>query len=276
MAEPTDEALLGRVQGGDRVALEKLIQRHQGQIFRFGMKMCRNREDAEDVVQETLLAATRTIGGFRGASSVSTWLYSIARSFCIKKRRRSKFAPEHHESLEQDAAKDAHALADPGRTPEEHAEANQLEAALGEAIAGLEEKYRETLVLRDVEGLTAPQVAEITGLSVAAVKSRLHRARAALRDRLAPILDAETPPETSDQCPNILELFSRNLEGEISADLCAKMQHHVDNCPHCRATCGSLNRVLNMCRTSPAPAVPEHIQTAVREAVQRLEFAKMD
>jgi RNA polymerase sigma-70 factor (ECF subfamily) len=276
MAQLTDEALLERVQAGDRDALGTLIERHQAQIFRFGMKMCRNREDAEDVVQDTLLAAARTIHGFRGASSVSTWLYSIARSFCIKKRRRSKFAPEHHESLESDGARDAQALADPGRTPEEHAQAAQLEAALSEAIGGLEEKYRETLVLRDVEGLTAPQVAEITGLSVAAVKSRLHRARATLRDRLGPVLDAEIPPATSDQCPNILELFSRNLEGEISSDLCAQMQRHVDSCPHCKSTCGSLNKVLTVCRTSPAPAVPEHIQAAVREAVQRLEFAKLD
>ena len=71
-------------QGGDGEALDALLRQYQPQIFRFGMKMCRDPEDAQDVLQETLLAAARTLHGFRGASSLSTWLYTIARSFCIK------------------------------------------------------------------------------------------------------------------------------------------------------------------------------------------------
>ncbi len=268
----SDQVLLQRVRDGDDAALSRLIERYQAHVYRFGMKMCRNHEDAEDVLQETLLAAARTMKGFRGASSMSTWFYSIARSFCIKKRRKSKFAPEREESLEQDAHRDVRALRDPGRSPEEHMAATQLEQALESAIGTLDEKYREILVLRDVEGLTAPEVAEVTELSVAAVKTRLHRARAALRDTLAPILEREepVPPATGEQCPNILEMFSKNLESEISADLCAEMQRHVDSCPHCRSTCSSLNRVLSACRASPAPQVPARIQAAVRMSIQDL------
>lgn len=268
----SDEALLELVREGDQAALSRLIERYQSHVYRFGMKMCRNHEDAEDVLQETLLAAARTMNGFRGASSMSTWFYSIARSFCIKKRRRSKFAPAMEESLEQDAHHAVRALEDPGRTPEEQMQASQLEQALEAAIGSLDEKYREILVLRDVEGLTAPEVAEVTEISVAAVKSRLHRARAMLRDALAPILEQQdpVPPETGDQCPQILEMFSKNLENEISADLCAQMQKHVDGCPHCKATCSSLNRVLSACRASPSPQVPERIQAAVRMSIQDL------
>lgn len=268
----SDDALLERIREGDDQALSEVIQRYQSQIYRFGMKMCRNHEDAEDVLQETLLAAARTIKGFRGASSMSTWFYSIARSFCIKKRRKSKFAPAHEASLEQDVARDVRALEDPGRTPEEHAQASQLEQALQGAIESLDPKYREILILRDVEGLTAPEVSEVTGLSIAAVKSRLHRARAQLRDTLAPVLeqDTPTPPETNEKCGTILEMFSRHLEGEISADLCADMQSHVENCPHCKQTCNTLNQVLTMCRTSPTPEVPERIQAQVRMSIQDL------
>ena len=88
--EASDATLLDRARTGDRRALEDLIGRHQRRVYRFGLKMCRDPEDAKDVLQETLIAAARNIRDFRGASAVSTWLYTIARSFCIKRRRRGK------------------------------------------------------------------------------------------------------------------------------------------------------------------------------------------
>jgi RNA polymerase sigma-70 factor (ECF subfamily) len=149
--------------------------------------MCRDDEDAADVLQETLLAAARTLPDFRGASSVSTCLYTIARSYCIKKRRTSKFAPAALESLDQQADQ-GDDVADPDRSPEEAAAGRQLQAALDTAIGSLEPMYREVLVLRDVKGLPAADVAETLGISVDAVKSRLHRARMAVRERVAPVL----------------------------------------------------------------------------------------
>ena len=104
MEERADTQLLEAARRGDGRALEDLLERHQAQVYRFGMKMCRDPEDARDVLQDTLLAMAKGVRDFRGASSISTWLYTIARSFCIKKRRRSKFAPEPERSLEIDAA----------------------------------------------------------------------------------------------------------------------------------------------------------------------------
>src|SRR5512134_3144303 len=118
--ESNDTQLLAAAQGGDRRALEHLLERHQRRVYRFGLKMCRDPEDAKDVLQETLIAVARGVKDFRGASSVSTWLYTIARSFCIKKRRRSKFAPEQEESLDARApGVEARQVADPGRGPED-------------------------------------------------------------------------------------------------------------------------------------------------------------
>jgi DNA-directed RNA polymerase specialized sigma24 family protein len=125
-------------------------------------------EDAKDVLQETLLTMARGVHNFRGASSLSTSLYTIARNACIKMHRRSKFAPE--------------------------------ERALEQAIAELEPMYHEVLLLRDAEGLTAPEVAEVLGLTPQAVKSRLHRARLSVRERVAPLVgiptDAPAAPGT--------------------------------------------------------------------------------
>ena len=96
-----------------------------------------------------------------------------------------------------------------------------------DAISALDPMYREVLVLRDVEGLSAPEVAEILGLSVEAVKSRLHRARVAVRQQIAPVLGAVEPAALApaeQACPDVVELFSRRLEGEISGDVCAELE----------------------------------------------------
>src|SRR6266704_5730624 len=112
MTESSDLQLVDAARSGDARALEQLIERHQRRVYRFGLKMCRDPEDAKDVLQETLVAAARTIRDFRGASSVSTWLYTIARSFCIKKRRRGKFAPDEEQRIGSEGDEEAVQVAD--------------------------------------------------------------------------------------------------------------------------------------------------------------------
>ena len=271
MNDRPDEDLLQAARTGDRGALDALLTRHQGRVYRFGLKMCRDPEDAKDVLQETLLAVARNVKDFRGASSVSTWLYTIARSFCIKRRRRSKFAPEQEESLDLGPEGQAARLADPGRPPDESLAGRQIESALEEAIAALDPMYREVLVLRDVEGLSAPEVGEVMGLTVEAVKSRLHRARVAVREKVAPLLGVPEPvARLAGECPDVVSLFSRHLEGEISTDVCAEMERHLAACPRCRARCDSLQKTLVLCKSSPAPVVPAPVQQSVRQALKRL------
>jgi RNA polymerase sigma-70 factor (ECF subfamily) len=270
--ERTDQQLLDEARGGDRGALDLLLSRHQPRVYRFGLKMCRDPEDAKDVLQETLLAVARGLKDFRGASSVSTWLYTIARSFCIKKRRRSKFAPEALESLDaHEPGEEARQLADPGRPADESLAGRQIEAALEQAIGSLDERYREVLILRDVEGLSAPEVAEVMGLTVEAVKSRLHRARVAVRQAVAPVLGlaGTATPRSAESCPDIVQLFSQHLEGEISSTLCADMERHLAGCPACAARCDSLQRTLALCQATPLPAVPIPVQNQVRVALKK-------
>jgi RNA polymerase sigma-70 factor (ECF subfamily) len=232
------------------------------------MKMCRDPEDAKDVLQDTLLSVARNVHDFRGGSSISTWLYTIARSYCVKKRRKSKFAPrDAPASLEGDAAR----VADPTAAADEALASKQVERALEDAIASLEPMYREVLLLRDVEGLTAPEVARVTGASLQAVKSRLHRARLAVRARVAPLL-ASPPdlPAAPGTCPDVLALFSSHLEGQVSAEVCAEMERHIEACPRCKGACDSLKRTLSLCRTSaPAAPIPAAVQASVRLALKR-------
>lgn len=264
----TDDELLAAARQGDTAALETLLVRYQPHLYRFGLRMCGNVEDAGDVAQESLISMARSLRDFRGESSVSSWLYTIARRFCIKKRRRSKFAPAREESLDVPGTDTVQRLADPAPSPEQQATNQELAAALTRAIDGLEASQREVLVLRDVEGLSAPEVAKILGVSVDAVKSRLHRARVAVRQQLAP---AFAPPtiaaERATLCPDVLTLFSKHLEGDIDPGVCATMEAHLVQCSRCRNACDSLKRTLAVCRQLPTPDVPAPLAASIRAAI---------
>src|SRR5262245_25298815 len=103
--ERSDEELLEAARGGDDGAIEALLARYEQQVFRIGMRMCGNEEDARDVLQETLLAAFRGLRHFRGEARLSTWLFQVARSFCTKARRRPMDAPARHEPLDGTTAR---------------------------------------------------------------------------------------------------------------------------------------------------------------------------
>jgi RNA polymerase sigma-70 factor (ECF subfamily) len=264
---PSDEDLLTAARQGDAAALEALLVRYQPHLYRFGLRMCGNIEDAGEVAQESLISMARSLRDFRGDSSVSSWLYTIARRFCIKKRRRSKFAPSREESL--DAATDlAQRLADPSPSPEQTASNREVAAALTRAIDALDPPQREVLVLRDVEGLSAPEVAKVLGISAEAVKSRLHRARVAVREQLTPVFGRVAIEASGEStCPDVLTLFSQHLEGEIDSVVCATMEAHMMRCSHCRSACESLKRILAMCRQLPTPEVPPSLAKSVKAAI---------
>jgi RNA polymerase sigma-70 factor (ECF subfamily) len=264
----TDGELLAAARHGDAAALEALLIRYQPHLYRFGLRMCGNEQDAGDVAQESLISMARSLRDFRGEASVSSWLYTIARRFCIKKRRRSKFAPAREESLDAPEGGAAERVADPAPNPEQVASNRELERALVRAIDGLEPAQREVLVLRDVEGLSAPEVGKILGISVDAVKSRLHRARVAVRRELVPVLGGPADePAADSMCPDVLTLFSQHLEGDIDPATCARMEAHLAKCGRCRGTCESLKRTLAVCRQLPTPDVPAPIAASIRSAI---------
>lgn len=191
--EQKDErALLEASRVGDPAAVEELVRSYQGRVYSFAMRMCRNVEDAKDILQETFLGMLRSIKEFRGESRFSTWLYRIASNACLKKRRRGVFEPEPEQELSLDQLMPR--PGPDGKKPEipdwsEDAERALLRGELSEkmeaAIDRLPRESKIVLVLRDIEGFSAEETAEMLKLSVPAVKSRLHRARVFVRRELA-------------------------------------------------------------------------------------------
>ena len=258
LTNPPDE-LLERASNGDPEALQALLRSVQPQIYRFGLKMCRHEEDAEDVLQDTLLTIARSVKDFKGASSLSTWLYAITRSICIKRRRKSKFEPDGHASVEEGV------VSDPKPTPDAELSQKQTWSVVAAAIRALPVDQREVLMLRDVEGLSAKEVAEVVGQTEAAVKSRLHRARSSLRVTLS-----NRPPAPSNPgCPDIHAIFSEHIEGTLDPQICSRMEHHVMICPDCASECAGLRETLSVCSSAPAE-VPLEIQQRIESCLAQV------
>ena len=175
------------LQRGDDAALEQALTLLQNTVFSFSMRVCGQREDAEDTMQEVLLKSVPHLPKFDSPKALVVWLYKVAKNRCLMSRRRSKFAPDPDLSLEElmpDRKELEQLGTNGGINPEAFAIRSEEAGRLREAIQRLPPQYRIVLVLRDMEGLTDEEVAEITGLRSGTVRVRLHRARLFVRKEL--------------------------------------------------------------------------------------------
>lgn len=179
----TDEALVARCARGDRAAFDRLVDRHGDPLFRFATSHCGSERDAEDAVQDGLLAAWRGASTFRGEASARTWLFQVVLHACRRRQRRRAGEPRVHATV--DEAAELHST-EPGA--EQRTSARETGAALARALAALPEESREVLLLRDVEELSGDEAAAVLGIGLPAMKSRLHRARLELKERVEAIL----------------------------------------------------------------------------------------
>jgi RNA polymerase sigma-70 factor (ECF subfamily) len=175
-----EHRLVARAQAGDRSAFEELVRIHADRLYAVVLRLCAGPHEAEEVTQEAFLRAWRAIGRFDGRSQLFTWLYRIGVNEARRRAQRSERAPRTV-SLEEAPGEPP----DLSAAPEPVTEHRATRAMLTTALRRLPLDYRAPLVLRDIEGLSTAQAAEILGISEAALKSRLHRARAILRDGLA-------------------------------------------------------------------------------------------
>lgn len=182
-ASPSDEELVQKSQRDDERAFGELVTRYETKVYSLALKMLRNPEDAEDVLQDTFLRAYRGIKSFQGNSTFSTWIYRItANSALMRLRKKQLPTVSIDDANERDAPIN---IADWTPGPVERLMSDEMRKAMEDAIDTLPPEFRQVFILRDVEELSNAEVADVLDLSVAAVKSRLHRARLKVRNRLA-------------------------------------------------------------------------------------------
>ncbi len=263
---------------GDDQALEQALALLQNTVFSFSMKVCGQRQDAEDTMQDVLVKSVPYLPKFDSPKALAVWLYKVAKNRCLMSRRRSKFAPKEDISLDE-LMPDRQELQQLGGgeslNPETFAIRSEEAGRLREAIHRLPPQYRIVLVLRDMEGLTDEEVAEITGLRPGTVRVRLHRARLFVRKELmkarkprrgakiaavrSRVTSAEPAPPP--RCKALFAELSNYLDQRLDDSLCEELEKHLEGCGPCEAFLASLEATIEDCRRLPS-ALPDPVKAA--------------
>ncbi|MCS7316491.1 MAG: sigma-70 family RNA polymerase sigma factor [Bryobacteraceae bacterium] len=183
--------LARRLVAGEPGAFERFVELFRNKVFQYSLLMCGHREDAEEVAQDALFKVFEKLDQLREPERIRPWVFRIARNACLMKRRKSVFAPAQELSLDElmpqagdDGGQRKLEIADWSALPEDHALRAELRRVVREAIEELPEIYKTVLILRDIEGLSTAEAAEVLEVSEEVVKTRLHRARLAIRQKL--------------------------------------------------------------------------------------------
>lgn len=289
------EQAIALLEKNDPKALEHALELLQGTIFSFSMRVCGQREDAEDTMQEVLVKALPYLPKFESPRALLVWLYKVAKNRCLMSRRKSKFAPKQYLSLEDlmpDRLELARLSQERPVNPESMAIRSQQSRRLREAIQQLPPQYRIILVLRDMEGLTDDEVGDITGLRPGTVRVRLHRARLFVRQTLA--RDGHKGRASRDaasaavkkttvrsqgrptSCKALFAQLSDYLDEQLDDSLCQKLEEHFEGCAPCEAFLASLESTIEQLRKVPAEKLkPADAAKTRRELLAKYPFAQI-
>lgn len=179
--ESREEKLISKAAAGDGAAFSELMTMHEKRMYAVALRMCANREDAQDCLQDAMLRVYRSIGGFKGQSSFSTWVYRITMNTCLDELRRRK--TRNASSLDT-MLEGGWSPTDGENGPEKQAVASEQRRVLNSAIAELPEDMRSAIVLRDVQGFSYEEIAEMLEVNIGTIKSRISRGREKLRQIL--------------------------------------------------------------------------------------------
>lgn len=276
---PQIEQVVQLIQRKDPQSLEEALALLQNTVFSFSMKVCGQRQDAEDTMQEVLLKSVPNLPKFESPKALMVWLYKVAKTRCLMSRRKSKFAPKQALSFEElmPDRRELETLSGKNEaTPESSLMRREQAKRLREAIQKLPPDYRLILVLRDMEELSDADVAEITGLRAGTVRVRLHRARLFVRKELAktdhgrarrqsadsPAVVAAHPRER--RCKDMFAELSNYLDDELDDSLCEELEKHMEGCEPCKAFLASLENSIRQCRTAPNDSPDPHVAARLR------------
>ncbi len=187
VSKSLDELLVERAKRGDVEAFEQLISQYQRKVYNFAYRQTGNHEDASDVAQEAFIRAYSSLPEFRGDSSFATWLFRIVNNACLdelRKRKRKRVTSLDEPLALEDGEMDRQlAVADSDSSPEQALEREEIQRAVQQSINELDEEYRVVIVMRDIQGYSYNEIADTLGINLGTVKSRLNRARNALKEK---------------------------------------------------------------------------------------------
>jgi len=279
------------IQRRDAASVEEALRLLQDMVFSFSMRVCGQRQDAEDTMQEVLFKSVSYLPKFDSPKALAVWLYKVARNRCLMTRRRSKFAPTASLSFEElmpDRREMRMLAGDSAATPETSLLQQESATQLKKAVQKLPPAYRLILVLHDMEELSKAEIAAITGLRIGTVRVRLHRARLFVRKELAkpdrhrakqrperPAAKAAAPPgPRAPRCKELFAELSGYLDDELDDSLCEELEKHLHGCAPCQAFLASLEGTIEQCRAVPgASPNPQAASKLRREVMSQFQAA---
>lgn len=201
--ENGDEArLIVSILSGNTQLYHDLIRPYERRVYLMALSFVKNEADAEEIAQEAFLTAFRSLSTFRGESKFGTWLITITLNQARSRLRRQRVRIESLDTTaDEDGTISPALLRDWREIPSEYVERQEVRVMLREAVTNLPEIYRQVFQLRDVEELSVIETAEALGISIPSVKTRLHRARVMLQNRLSPLLKTMSPSPTRRWLP---------------------------------------------------------------------------
>jgi RNA polymerase sigma-70 factor, ECF subfamily len=274
----------------DSKSAEQALGLLQNTVFSFSMKVCGQRQDAEDTMQEVLLKSTSNLQKFDNPKALLVWLYKVAKNHCLMSRRKSKFAPKEALSLDElmpDRQELQTLNGNSMGTPETSLMRRENARHLRESVQILPPEYRLILVLHDMEELSDSEISEITGLRPGTIRVRLHRARLFVRKELArrgsgtslrtheknngEPLSSLQPRER--RCKEMFAELSDYLDDQLDDSLCNELEKHIEGCEPCKNFLSSLEQTIQDLRRAPEEFPDPNLAAKLRRNVL-MEYQK--
>lgn len=268
---------------GTPESVEEAIGLLQNTVFSFSMRVCGQREDAEDTMQDVLLGSLKHLAQLKKPEELAAWLYTVTRNRC-RRMRRGHVVDSRRITLEEliPDRDELRQLLLASENPETDVLRAEQQNHLHEAVLRLPPTLRLVLVLHDMEELDSEEVARILGLQTGTVRVRLHRARLALRKEMARVLERrrDKPPAAKkkpihrpDECREIFANLSEFLDNRLAPASCEQMRMHIEGCPTCVAFIRDLRQVIERCRQAPLvcdPQVAARLRSMMAQELLRL------
>lgn len=262
-----DEELLARLKAGDPTACDACVHAHSDELYRLARRILGDEREAEDVVQETFFNAWKALDAFDGRARLGTWLFRIAYNNALMHLRKRG----HIASLDIDD-EDSLPLLEKvtawSESPEELLERKETSDILDRAIDTLSEPLRAVFVLRDLEDRSTDETAQILQVSEQVVKTRLHRARLALRERLGEHWGAGEEPSGTMTCEQVAQYLSDYVDNDLDEPLKKQAEEHIATCNHCHILLDTTQKTLALYRQTKPRVLADDPRTQIYAQVQ--------
>lgn len=271
----SETEIFTRLKAGDMSACRACVEAHSDELYRLAYRVLRNEQAAEDVVQDTFLNAFKGLEQFDGRSTLGTWLFRIAYNNALMRLRAQKPVEPLEDEMER-ADGDVTPMVVPWReTPEEIVAQRETAAQLEEAIDALPETLRTVFQLRDVEERSTAETAQILGLSEAAVKVRLHRARLQLRETLSRTFATAGEPRVATMtCEQLTPYLSDYIDNAVDEPLAAAAREHIAACPRCHVLLDTTQKTITLMQRNKARVIPVADRAALFREIQNAFAAR--